>query len=263
MNGLAARSVAFFAAAACLAIYVASIATVGLPTKPWAGPSMFAPIGHDEFGRNIAATLITSSMHSILYAAVAVLLAGAISIFVALGVSSYRKPFFASLLDGLTYVIEGIPVLLWVVALAVLAPTAGRTAGLIIFVLATLPFLTKLAAGELCRIHDSEFMAVARSLELPVWRQLKDHILPNAMSVLAPALAQTFGLAIAVDGAIAIAGSVNRSELSLGVMLIRGKENFIAYPHLLLWTLATVVIIYGLVAFAIRHFAARSGEQQA
>ncbi|WP_287389584.1 ABC transporter permease subunit [Ralstonia sp.] len=243
-----------------IAAYAALAGALGSTNAPWSGPAFAAPLGYDEFGRNLAATLLLSAANSVLYGLAAVFVAGLISLLMAAGLTTVRRSVLAVLIDGLTHVVEAIPVLLWVVALAVLAPTAGRTAGLLAFVLATAPFLTKLTAGELSRIQRTEFIAVARSLEMPLWQRLRHHILPNATLVLAPALAQIFGLAVAIDGAIAIAGSANRSELSLGVLLIRGKENFIAHPHLLLTVLFLVGVIYALVAFCVRRFSARMVE---
>ena len=243
-----------------IASYACSQLLLLFNAEPWADAAVSAPLGYDEFGRNLMGTVIAGSIHSVIFGALAACLATLVALLVAVGITISRHAWLAPILDGFTYVVEAIPVILWVVAFAILSPSAARTGGLLAFILATLPFLARLLVGELRRIYATEFVAVARSQEMPTWHLLRFHILPNATVVLAPAMAQVFGLAVAVDGAIAIAGSVNRTDLNLGVLLIRGKENFLSHPHLMFAALACVAAIYLVQAWFVRHAGQRSPD---
>ena len=78
----------------------------------------------------------------------------------------------------------------------------------------------------------------------PTDSKLARYIMPNATFVLGPLAVQVLGAAIAVDGAIGVLGLGNRLEHDLGVMLLRGKENFIVHPQLLGLALGMFVLLF-------------------
>jgi hypothetical protein len=60
-----------------------------------------------------------------------------------------------------------------------------------------------------------------------------------------------------VDGAVGIIGMGSRTELDLGVFLLRGQENFVLRPHLMMATLAVYVAIYAGLSYFARRMATR------
>ena len=87
-------------------------------------------------------------------------------------------------------------------------------------------------------------MEAAYSLGASELRVLARYILPNAASVLVPFTGQILGAAIAVDGAIGVIGLGNRSDLDLGVFLLRGKETFGLHPQVLVLALGLYGLLY-------------------
>lgn len=217
-------------------------------SSPWQTASLVAPLGYDEFSRNLVATLVAATLMSIakalLIATTLFLLALAVGQFISLT----RHRVLSSILQFLVDTIESIPAMLWVLAIfAALREPRLLLVGLV-FGLITLPTAIGLTVAEIDRLRKEPFVEVAYSLGLSEWTVALRHILPNTTAVLLPFAMQVAGAALAVDGAVGIVGLGNRSDMDLGVFLLRGKENFNLHPILMISTLIAYALIYSGIA---------------
>ena len=220
-----------------------SILSAGPGLEPWAGPSLAAPLGSDEFGRDLLVVVLVSSGRSLALGAGVALVASALAMALALLIS-VRASMLSRPILLTTQIFESVPILLWVlVAFSALGGHDFLVAGGA-FIVAVLPFATTILAGEFERLSKEPFTEAARlcgasDLQI-VWR----HLLPNSRAVLAPLFIQILGLAAAVPGAIGVLGFTNRTNQDLGVLLLRGRENVGDHPGLLVSGLAAFVLIY-------------------
>ena len=210
----------------------------------WDAITPSAPLGYDEFSRNLLLTLVAAVLLSLLKAVVitAVVLIPALILGQAITLSAHRKLSFG--LKLLVDSIEAIPPVLWVLAIfAALREPRLLLVGLA-FSLITLPTAIALTVGEIERLRGEPFVEIAYSLGLSEWKIATRHLLPTATAILMPFAFQVIGAALAVDGAVGIIGLGNRTDLDLGVFLLRGKENFYLHPVVLCATIVAYLLIY-------------------
>ena len=244
--GLLVAVAALGHAAAALYIY-------GEPAgAPWASPSLQHPLGLDEFGRDLLATAYLSAGNSLMYGLACALVALTAAAAIGYPVAFMRSRWLALAIDATSRVVESLPVVVWVLLLTMLAPAASRAISTVAFLVAVLPYLSRVVAGEFARLAGAPFVETARMQELPRRTLVARHLLPNAVGVLGPALAQVCGLAIAINGAVAIVGSAQRTQLTIGTLLLRGKENALTHPRL-----AVVAVLVLLGVFVLIWLAAR------
>jgi peptide/nickel transport system permease protein len=126
------------------------------------------------------------------------------------------------------------------------------------FTIAILPITTNVIAGEVVRLREAPFVQAARALGVSESRIIIRHIIPNVVAVLGPLFLQILGAAIAIDGAIGLLGLGNRTQLDIGILLLRGKENALLFPHLLIGVIATIFLIYCWLFLLIRTVSQKS-----
>ena len=220
---------------------------------PWASLSLQHPLGLDEFGRDLLATAYLSAVNSLLYGLTCALAALTAAAAVAYPVAFVRSRWLALGIDAAARVVESLPVVIWVLLLTMLAPAAPSAISTVVFLVAVMPYLTRVVAGEFARLSRTPFVEAARVQELPIHTLIARHLMPNAVGVLGPALAQVCGLAIAINGAIAIVGSAQRTQLTIGTFLLRGKENALTHPRLAIVAVLLLLSVFVLIWLAGRR----------
>src|SRR5881409_928663 len=145
-------------------------------------PSLLHWFGTDDLGRDILGRVV--------YGARASLMAGAISVGIALliGVpfgllSGYRGGFIDALISRVTDAMLACPFLIMAIALAAFLGPSLSDAMIAIGVSAT-PVFVRLTRGEVMSIKVEEYIDAARSVGDSNWRIAVGHILPNAMPAL-------------------------------------------------------------------------------
>ena len=177
----------------------------------WHTATPSAPLGYDEFSRNVLLTLFASALLSIMkaIAITASLLLPALILGQFITLSTHRKLTF-----GLKLVvdsIEAIPPALWVLAIFAAVREPRLLLVGVAFALITLPTAIALTVGEIDRLRHEPFVEAAYSLGLSEWTIATRHLLPNATAILMPFAFQVMGAALAVDGAVGIIGLGNRT----------------------------------------------------
>lgn len=217
------------------------------PESQWATPSLRHPLGTDEFGRDILATVLAATGLSLAKGLLVTLVTLVASVIVAELVTLPRTSRFALVVRAIASIVESVPVVLWVF-IALIAVQGPRLIVVgVAFTLVILPIAAHVLAGEFLRLRNALYVEAAYLAGAGELRVLARYILPNAAAVLLPFALQVLGAAIAVDGAIGVIGLGNRSDLDLGIFLLRGKENFFLHPQILLVALSMYAIIYGYI----------------
>src|SRR5579871_738110 len=145
-------------------------------------PSALHWFGTDDLGRDILSRVI--------YGARASLLAGAISVGIALSIgvplgliAGYRGGFIDALISRITDAMLACPFLILAIALAAfLGPSLGNA--MIAIGISTTPIFIRLTRGETLNVKVEEYVDAARATGNPPWRIVLVHILPNVMPAL-------------------------------------------------------------------------------
>jgi len=225
-----------------LGLYLAFSGEAGMP---WASFSLRHPLGTDEFGRDVFATILAATGLSLFKGVLVTSVTLAFSVIVAEVVTLPRTASFATVIRVGASIVESVPVVLWVFIALIAVPGPRLVVVGLAFMVVVLPIAAHVLAGEFSRLRQALYVEAAYLAGAGELRVLARYILPNAKAVLMPFALQVLGAAIAVDGAIGVIGLGNRSDLDLGIFLLRGKESFFQHPQVLVLALLMYLVVYG------------------
>ena len=183
-----------------------------------------AAILTDEFGRDQFAVLAASMMMSLVRAAAMAALLFLACFLLVLAVEARPNIAITTAVQVSIDALDSVPIYVWVLAGISAMPKSPGLVTTAIFVIAGLPILYGTVQGVVRQISHAAYCEAAVSLGSPRWRIVTRHILPNAMPRLIPTMVHVFGAALAIYGGVGVFGFVNRQELDLGVLLLRGRE---------------------------------------
>src|SRR3977135_1652766 len=209
-------------------------------------PSALHWFGTDELGRDVLARVV--------YGARASLMAGAISVTIALTIrvplrllSGYRGGFIDALISRITDAMLACPFLILAIALAAFLGPSLANAMIAIGISAT-PIFVRLTRGQVMSVKVEDYVEAARAMGNPRWRIALFHILPNIMP------------ALLVQATVSIAGAINdRPALSFlglgqqppapswGSMLNSAQRFLTNAPWMALWP--GLAIFLGVLSF--------------
>lgn len=222
----------------------------GEPGDPWAPPGFSHPLGTDEFARDVLATALAATGLSLLKG-IAMTAATLVIAIVCAELATLRSSSaFSVVVRASASIIESVPVVLWVLIVLIVVTGPRLVVVGVAFTFVLLPSATHLLSGEFLRLREALYVEAAYLLGASELRVLARYILPNATAVLLPFAVQVLGTAIAVDGAIGVIGLGNRSDLDLGIFLLRGKESFFLHPQILGVALLMYALVYGYLVWA-------------
>lgn len=201
-------------------------------------------MGADEFGRNAWSVLASAVLFSLGKGAAITAAIALVASLLAYLASRDEYPRALLVLRGLCAIVESVPLVLWIVIVVVSVPGPRLGVTLAAFGILALPSVTQIFVGEFRRLRAAPFVEAAYLLGIREIRVFSRYILPAALPVLAPLLIQILGSAIAIDGAIGVFGLGNRSDIDLGVLLLRGKEQFITRPDYMISALGAYAALY-------------------
>ena len=247
--------IAAFVATAMLAPWIAPydpLATSwSLVRKP---PSALHWFGTDDLGRDI--------MSRVIYGARASLVAGAISVGIALliGVpfgllSGYRGGFIDALISRITDAMLACPFLILAIALAAfLGPSLGNA--MIAIGISTTPIFVRLTRGQTMSVKVEDYIEAARAVGNPRWRIALFHILPNIMPALLVQATLSIAAAIIAEAALSFLGLGQQPPSpSWGSMLNAAQRFLTNAPWMALWpglAIFLVVLSFNLVGDGLR-----------
>ncbi len=217
----------------------------GQTDTPWVEATLRHPLGTDEFRRDILATILAATGLSLFKGLIVTGVTLASAVIVAELVTLPRTSSLAIVVRAGASIVESVPVVLWVFIALIAVPGPRLVVVGVAFMVVVLPIAAHVLAGEFSRLRSALYVEAAYLAGAGELRVLARYILPNARAVLVPFALQVLGAAIAVDGAIGVIGLGNRSDLDLGIFLLRGKENFFMHPHIFVLSLLMYLVIYG------------------
>jgi peptide/nickel transport system permease protein len=209
-------------------------------------PSALHWFGTDDLGRDVLARVI--------YGARASLLAGAISVTIALSIgvplgllSGYRGGFVDALISRITDAMLACPFLILAIALsAFLGPSLGN-AMIAIGVSAT-PIFIRLTRGQVMAVKVEDYVEAARAMGNPPWRIALFHILPNILPALLVQATLSIAAAIIAEAALSFLGLGQQPPApSWGSMLNAAQRFLTNAPWMAIWPgLAIFVVVLSL-----------------
>ena len=217
-------------------------------------PSALHWFGTDELGRDVLSRVI--------YGARASLLAGAISVGIALCIgvpfgllSGYRGGFIDALISRITDAMLACPFLILAIALAAfLGPSLGNA--MIAIGITTTPIFVRLTRGQTMNVKVEDYVEAARAMGNPRWRIALFHILPNIMPALLVQATLSIAAAIIAEAALSFLGLGQQPPTpSWGSMLNSAQRFLTTAPWMALWPglgIFLVVLSFNLVGDGLR-----------
>ena len=217
-------------------------------------PSMQHWFGTDELGRDVLARVV--------YGARASLLAGVISVGIALAIgvplgllAGYRGGFIDALISRITDAMLACPFLILAIALAAfLGPSLGN-AMIAIGVSAT-PIFIRLTRGQVMSVKVEDYVEAVRAMGNPRWRIALVHILPNILPALLVQATLSIAAAIIAEAALSFLGLGQQPPApSWGSMLNAAQRFLTSAPWMAIWpglAIFLVVLSFNLVGDGLR-----------
>ena len=209
-------------------------------------PSALHWFGTDELGRDVLARVIHGARAS--------LVAGAISVTIALGVgvplgliSGYLGGWVDALLSRITDAMLAVPFLILAIALAAfLGPSLGNA--MIAIGVTTTPIFVRLTRGQTMSVKVDDYVEAARAMGNPRWRIALVHILPNIMPALLVQATLSIAAAIIAEAALSFLGLGQQPPSpSWGSMLNAAQRFLTNAPWMAIWPgLAIFLVVLSL-----------------
>lgn len=217
-------------------------------------PSAQHWFGTDELGRDVLARVV--------YGARASLLAGVISVGIALAVgvplgllAGYRGGFIDALISRITDAMLACPFLILAIALAAFLGPSLSNAMIAIGVSAT-PIFIRLTRGQVMSVKVEDYVEAARAMGNPRWRIALVHILPNILPALLVQATLSIAAAIIAEAALSFLGLGQQPPSpSWGSMLNAAQRFLTSAPWMAIWpglAIFLVVLSFNLVGDGLR-----------
>jgi peptide/nickel transport system permease protein len=217
-------------------------------------PSAAHWFGTDEVGRDVLARVI--------YGARASLLAGVISVGIALSVgvplgliAGYAGGPLDALLSRITDAMLACPFLILAIALAAfLGPSLGNA--MIAIGITTTPIFVRLTRGQVMAVKVEDYVEAARALGNPRWRIALVHILPNILPALLVQATLSIAAAIIAEASLSFLGLGQQPPApSWGSMLNSAQRFLTNAPWMAVWpglAIFLTVLSFNLVGDGLR-----------
>jgi peptide/nickel transport system permease protein len=217
-------------------------------------PSALHWLGTDDVGRDVLARVI--------YGARASLLAGVISVAIALLVgvpvgliSGYLGGFVDALFSRITDALLACPFLILAIALAAfLGPSLGNA--MIAIGITTTPIFMRLTRGQVMAVKVEDYVEAARAVGNPHWRIALLHILPNILPALLVQATLSIAAAIIAEAALSFLGLGQQPPApSWGSMLNAAQRFLVTAPWMAIWpglAIFLTVLSFNLVGDGLR-----------
>jgi len=233
-----------------LALFASLVAPYDPIATSWTSvrkpPSALHWFGTDELGRDILARII--------YGARASLMAGAISVGIALTIgvplgllAGYRGGLVDALISRITDAMLACPFLILAIALAAFLGPSLSNAMIAIGISAT-PIFIRLTRGQVLSVKVEDYVEAARAVGNPSWRIALVHILPNILPALMVQATLSIAAAIIAEAALSFLGLGQQPPLpSWGSMLNAAQRFLTNAPWMAIWPgLAIFVVVLSL-----------------
>ena len=252
---LALIVIAIFVAAAIFAPlispYAPDLQTWSAVRKP---PSALHWFGTDDVGRDVLARVIYGARASLLAGVISVSIALLIGVPIGL-VSGYLGGFIDALFSRITDALLACPFLILAIALAAfLGPSLGNA--MIAIGITTTPIFIRLTRGQVMAVKVEDYVEAARAVGNPHWRIALVHILPNILPALLVQATLSIAAAIIAEAALSFLGLGQQPPApSWGSMLNAAQRFLVNAPWMAIWpglAIFLTVLAFNLVGDGLR-----------
>ena len=208
-----------------------------------APPSLQAPLGYDEIGRNEFLRLAKATQTSLIIGFASVLIIAGIGAAVG-SVAGYFGGKVDNLLMRLVDVVLSLPFLFLI--LLIVAFFGIRDIRVIVIAIGIAGWTTaaRLVRGEFLSLREMDFVAAAQALGASNRRIITRHMLPGATAPLVVAASLGVADAIIGESALSFLGfGIAPPEISLGQMLQQYNEYFYKNPQFIFYPAFVLVVI--------------------
>jgi peptide/nickel transport system permease protein len=241
-----------------LAVFAPLIAPYDPAAQSWTAvrkaPSWAHWFGTDDVGRDVLARVI--------YGARASLLAGVISVAIALSVgvplgllAGYVGGWTDAILSRITDAMLAVPALILAIALAAFLGPSLTNAMIAIGVVTT-PIFIRLTRGQVMTVKVEDYVEAARAIGNPRWRIAVFHILPNILPALLVQTTLSIAAAIIAEAALSFLGLGQQPPApSWGSMLNSAQRFLTNAPWMAVWpglAIFLTVLSFNLVGDGLR-----------
>lgn len=191
-----------------LIVVLAPLIAPNSPINP-SGPPLGAPsaahlLGTDELGRDVLSRVIWGGRGPLIAAVASVLLGAGVGVPLGM-VAGYHRSAIGSAIMRLADIMLAFPALiLGFVVIAVLGP--GEVEVAIAVALSFVPVFIRITYTSTLSIRQQEYILVARSMGLGVWRMFTKHVLPNIWSEVLVVITSAFGWALLLETTFSFLG---------------------------------------------------------
>jgi peptide/nickel transport system permease protein len=197
-------------------------------------PSLQHWFGTDESGRDLFSRVIWGARAS--------LLAGVVSISIALGLgvpigllAGYGGRWTDALISRITDAMLACPFLILAIALAAFLGPSLQNAMIAIGITAT-PVFVRLTRGQVLAVKVEDYVEAARAVGNPQWRIAVKHILPNIMPALIVQATISIATAIIAEASLSFLGLGQQPpDPSWGSMLNTAQRFLTNAPWMAIW----------------------------
>ena len=191
-----------------LAIFASLVAPYDPAAQSWTvvrkAPSWAHWFGTDDVGRDVLARVIFGARASLLAGVISVSIALAVGVPLGL-ISGYLGGWIDALLSRITDAMLAIPFLILAIALAAfLGPSLGNA--MIAIGVTTTPIFVRLTRGQVMAVKVEDYVEAARAIGNPRWRIALFHILPNILPALLVQATLSIAAAIIAEAALSFLG---------------------------------------------------------
>jgi len=221
-----------------LAVFASLIAPFDPAAQSWSAvrkaPSALHWLGTDDVGRD--------NLSRVIFGARASLLAGVISVGIALSVgvpvgliAGYLGGWIDALIGRVTDAMLAVPFLILAIALAAFLGPSLRNA-MIAIGISTTPIFVRLTRGQVMAVKVEDYVEAARAIGNPRWRIALFHILPNILPALLVQATLSIAAAIIAEAALSFLGLGQQPPApSWGSMLNSAQRFLTNAPWMAIW----------------------------
>jgi len=191
-----------------LAVFAPLISPYDPAAQSWTAvrkaPSWAHWFGTDDVGRDVLARVIFGARASLLAGVISVSIALAVGVPLGL-ISGYLGGWVDALLSRITDAMLAVPFLILAIALAAfLGPSLGNA--MIAIGVTTTPIFVRLTRGQVMAVKVEDYVEAARAIGNPPWRIALFHILPNILPALLVQATLSIAAAIIAEAALSFLG---------------------------------------------------------
>jgi peptide/nickel transport system permease protein len=220
------------------------------PGAAWtdeAGTTHRAWLGTDRYGRDLASRLMAGSAISLSVGAGSVLISLVLGLVLG-GLAGYVGGRVDRIVSWFLQVMWSVPTLLMVLAIT-LAFGKGFWQVFLAIGLTMWVEVARIVRGQFLSLREQPYVEAARALDLPAWRIMAKHMLPNALGPLVVVSAANFASAILIEAGLSFLGVGAQIPMPSWGNIVKEHTHLLTTDHAWLAILPGALIASLVLAF--------------